>query len=74
MRHNLFMFGDTYFFQLIGTTMGTSVAVVYANLYFGWHEISNILPRFQENLKRLDHPKRFIDDFWGVLYGPTDQD
>eukprot|EP00804_Cyclotella_cryptica_P015541 CCRYP_003568-RA/>CCRYP_003568-RA protein AED:0.17 eAED:0.17 QI:0/0/0/1/0/0/3/0/226 len=38
MRHNIMKFGDSYFLQLIGTEMGTSVAVVFANLYFGWHE------------------------------------
>ncbi|KAL7522484.1 hypothetical protein ACHAWX_007171 [Stephanocyclus meneghinianus] len=73
MRYNIFMFGDTHFLQLIGTAMGTSVAVVYANLYFGWHEINKILPRFQVELKRLNHPHRFIDDFLGVWLGPTDE-
>ncbi len=35
MRHNIMQFGDSYFLQLIGTATGTSVAVIFANLYFG---------------------------------------
>ncbi|KAL7478179.1 hypothetical protein ACHAW6_003955 [Cyclotella cf. meneghiniana] len=31
-------FGDTFFLQKIGTAMGTSCAVIFANLYYAWHE------------------------------------
>ncbi len=37
MRHNIMQFGDSYFKQLVGTAMGTSSAVTFANLYFGKH-------------------------------------
>lgn len=74
MRFNLFQFGDANFIQLIGTAMGTSVAVVYANLYAGWHEITSILPRFQDQLKRLPYLFRFVDDLWGIWIGPTDHE
>ena len=74
MRFNLFQFGNANFIQLIGTAMGTSVAVVYANLYAGWHEITSILPRFQDQLKRLPYLFRFVDDLWGIWIGPTDHE
>ena len=32
MRNNIVQFGDSYFLQLVGTAMGTSVAVVFAKL------------------------------------------
>eukprot|EP00804_Cyclotella_cryptica_P019064 CCRYP_014483-RA/>CCRYP_014483-RA protein AED:0.27 eAED:0.27 QI:0/-1/0/1/-1/0/1/0/90 len=38
MHCNIMKFGDSFFLQLIGTAMGTSVAVLFVNLYFGWHE------------------------------------
>ncbi|KAL7501818.1 LOW QUALITY PROTEIN: hypothetical protein ACHAXN_000127, partial [Cyclotella atomus] len=44
MRWNIFKFGDSYFQQLIGTAMGTSAAVFFANLYFAYHEKHHILP------------------------------
>ena len=50
MRWNIMKFGDSYLLQLIGTAMGTSCAVQFANLYFGWHEKEIILPEFQDRL------------------------
>ena len=38
MRNNIMTFGDTHFLQLIRTAMGTPVAVMFANLYFGFQE------------------------------------
>ena len=35
MRNNIFEWGDLCFLQLLGTAMGTSVAVMWATLYFG---------------------------------------
>jgi hypothetical protein len=35
MHHNIMRFGDSYFLQQIGTAMGTSVVVEFANLYYG---------------------------------------
>jgi hypothetical protein len=45
-RHNLMQFGTTYSIQEIGTAMGTSCAVIFANLYYGWHEKQSILPKY----------------------------
>ena len=73
MRNNLMQFGDTYFLQLIGTAMGTSVAVVFANLYYSWHERNCILPHYntKENPTCL-LPKLYL---WHLLhmgrYRPT---
>ena len=65
-------FGDSYFLQLIGTAMGTSAAVVFANLYFGWHERKRILPKYQDSLKRLGSYSRFIDDVYLMWLGSCD--
>jgi hypothetical protein len=65
-------FGDSYFLQLIGTAMGTSVAVVFANLYFGWHEKQTLLPKYRDNLKRIFHHSCFIDDVFFIWIGPMD--
>eukprot|EP00804_Cyclotella_cryptica_P026558 CCRYP_015389-RA/>CCRYP_015389-RA protein AED:0.19 eAED:0.19 QI:0/0/0/1/0/0/3/0/194 len=51
MRHNIMKFGNSYFLQLTRTAMGTSVAVVFANLYFGWHEKETLLPKYCDILK-----------------------
>ena len=72
MRHNIMKFGDSYFLQKIGTAMGTSVAVVFANLYFGWHEKQNLLPKYRDTLKRIFHHSRFIDDVFFIWIGPMD--
>jgi hypothetical protein len=72
MRHNIMQFGDSYFLQLIGTAMGTSVAVVFANLYFGWHEKELILPRYQNHFKRILYHARLIDDVFFIWIGKTD--
>eukprot|EP00804_Cyclotella_cryptica_P006261 CCRYP_010110-RA/>CCRYP_010110-RA protein AED:0.23 eAED:0.23 QI:0/-1/0/1/-1/0/1/0/108 len=60
MHHNIMKFSDSYFLQLIGTAMDTSVAVVFANLYFGWHEKVTLLPKYRDNLKRILFHARFI--------------
>jgi hypothetical protein len=52
--------------------MGTAVAVVFANLYFGWHEKQNLLPKYKDTLKRTSHHSRFIDDVFFIWIGPMD--
>jgi len=52
--------------------MGTSVAVVFANLYFGWHEKELILHRYQNNFKRILYHARFIDGVFFIWIGDTD--
>ncbi|KAL7481899.1 hypothetical protein ACHAW6_007578 [Cyclotella cf. meneghiniana] len=70
MHNNLMQFGDSYFLQLIGTTMGTSEVVIFANLYYGLHEKTCILPRYntKENYPIVFY-QRFIDDIFGIWVG-----
>jgi hypothetical protein len=69
MRNNLFEWGDLYFLQLVGTAMGTSAAVMWATLYYGYHEVHTILPKHSANLLYF---KRFIDDIFGIWIGTTE--
>ena len=52
--------------------MGTSVAVIFANLYFGWHEKVLLLPKYQDNFKRILFHARFIDDVFFIWIGGQD--
>jgi hypothetical protein len=38
MKNNIFEFGDCYFLQLLGAAMGTSATVMWATVYFAFHE------------------------------------
>ena len=46
MRNNVFQFDDTYWLQLTGTAMGTSLACIYATIYFSYHEETRIIPTY----------------------------
>ena len=70
MRNNVFEWGDLYFLQLLGTAMGTSSAVMWATLYFAYHEVHCLIPNHGD---RLFYFKRFIDDIFGVWTGTTTQ-
>lgn len=61
MRNNIFEWGDLYFLQLLGTAMGTSAAVMWATLYYGYHEVHTLIPRYNNNLFYF---RRFIDDIF----------
>ena len=61
MRNNIFEWGDLYFLQLLGTAMGTSAAVMWATLYFGYHEVHTLIPKYSNNLLYF---RRFIDDMF----------
>ena len=69
MKHNITKFGDCFFKQLCGTAMGTSVAVMYAGLYYGWHEKVRLLPDYQEEIQDL---ARFVDDLSILWLGSFD--
>ncbi len=71
MHHNIMQFGDSYFLQLVGTAMGTSVAVVFANLYFGWHEKMLLLPKYHDTLKRIIFHSQFVDDVFFIRVDDT---
>ena len=72
MCWNICKFGDSYFKQLIGTAMGTSCAVFFANLYFGAQEKQNILPFFQDHLKKIFFYRRYVDDVFLIWTGTCD--
>ncbi|MGL5935090.1 MAG: hypothetical protein ACRCZI_05660, partial [Cetobacterium sp.] len=46
MRNNVFQFDDTYWLQLTGSAMGSSLACVYATIYYSFHEETYILPKY----------------------------
>jgi hypothetical protein len=66
MKNNIFEFGTCYFLQLVGTAMGTSAAVMWATLYFAYHEVHTLIPNHGQHLFYF---KYFIDDMFGVWIG-----
>ena len=66
MRNNLAEFGDCHFKQIRGTAMGTSVAVIYAGLYYGWHEKAKLLPTYDQFILDMS---RFVDDMTVLWLG-----
>ena len=60
MRNNLFTFGDTWWIQVSGTAMGTSPALLYATIYYLYHEETQLLPHW-ETFQLLLYV-RYIDD------------
>ena len=52
-----------YFLQLIGTAMGTSSAVMWAMLYYAYHEVYKLIPLHGTSLLYF---KRFINDIFGI--------
>ena len=68
MRNNIFEWGDLFFLQLIGTAMGTSAAVMWATLYYAYHEVHTLIPAHGQFLLYF---KRFIDDILGIWIGNT---
>ena len=71
MRWNIFVYGDCYFKQLIGTAMGTPAAVIWAMIYFYWHKKTQIDTQIQNN--DTIFIARFVDDVFGItLVGGAD--
>ncbi|KAL3778586.1 hypothetical protein ACHAWO_011422 [Cyclotella atomus] len=52
--------------------MGTSCAVWFANLYFGFHEQSKLLPRFKDVLASILFCARFVNDVFLIWLGECD--
>ncbi len=48
MKNNIFKWVTVYLLQLIGTAMGTSAAVMWETLYFGYHEVHCLIPRYNK--------------------------
>ena len=46
MKNNIFEFGDCYFLQLLGTAMGTLSAVMWATIYYAYHEVKTLIPKY----------------------------
>lgn len=63
MTSNVFKFGETCWYQLIGTAMGTPCACAYATIFFEYFERTNLIPRFKNNLIFYVW---FTDDIFGV--------
>ena len=63
MKNCVFQFGNTYWVQNIGTAMGTPVACIYAILFYGYFEKTDILKKYNFNLQLY---KRAIDDICGI--------
>lgn len=70
MKNNIFEWGDLYFLQLLGTAMGTSAAVMWATIYYAYHEVHTLIPRHGIHLHYF---KRFIDDIFGIWIGTSTQ-
>ena len=63
MRNNMFKWGDKRFLQMIGTAMGTSSAVMWANAYYGTQEKNKMIPTYSHCLLLF---RRFVNDIFGV--------
>ena len=48
MKNNVFQFDDTYWLQLTGTAMGTSMACALATIYYSYWEETKFLPEYQK--------------------------
>ena len=66
MRNNLFEWGDKHFLQLLGTAMGTSSAIMWANTYYWTHEKSKLIPAYSHCLLLF---QRFVDNMFRVWVG-----
>ena len=66
MKNHNFEFGDLYFLQLLGTWMGTSAAVMWATLYYTYHEVHTIISNHCHNLLYFIC---YIDDIFGIWTG-----
>jgi hypothetical protein len=70
MTSNVFRIDDTFWWQHIGTAMGTPCAFIYATTTYGYRKQTNKLPRHTKNNALLG---RFIDDMLGIWTGPEEE-
>ena len=63
MHNNVFMFGNSWWHQRIGTAMGTPCACIYATLFFSFYERTVILPKYKKHLLLY---QRQIDNILGI--------
>ena len=63
MKNNIFEFGDMFFLQLLGTTLGTSLAVMWATVYYIYHIVLTLLPNHGHNLLYLIC---YTDNIFGI--------
>ena len=63
MKWNLFEYGNSFFLQLLGTAMGTPVAVIWATIYFYWHEKHVLIPKYG---KKITLQLRYVDDIFAI--------
>jgi hypothetical protein len=68
MNYNVFQLDDCWFQQTNGTAMGTSVACVYATIYYSYHEETCLLPKY--GTKPILFYRRFIDDVFSIWLTP----
>jgi hypothetical protein len=62
--------------------MGTSCAVIFANLHYAWHEKTSILPKYvstpptansNSSSKPLLLDRRFVNDIIGIWKGSEEE-
>lgn len=73
LTHNAFCFGDDWFEQKVGTTMGTPVAPTFANLFLALWEEEFIYSVNNPYLRYIAKWLRFIDDVVIVWTGSQEQ-
>ena len=69
LKQSIFKFMDTHILQILGTSMGTRMALPYANLFMGKEEHTIILTF----LHLIYFWKRFIDDIFFIFLGSHSQ-
>jgi hypothetical protein len=69
MNNNVFQLDDCWFHQQNGTAMRTSVACVYATIYYLYHEETTLIPRYGPSLR---YYRRFIDNILAIWIPPLD--
>ena len=63
---NDFVYGDTYFRQMIDTVMGTPSAVLWAITYYYWHKKNILIPRYSGR-GQMPLLVRYIDNIFAII-------